>query len=86
VALAVPVGWLDLVRALGPECPARIDDNGTDLRVDRANAVLTQERRYRRLESAEKAKDSRGHHEAVRSPAPAKRLLSTAVCTFPLNG
>lgn len=36
-------GWLDLVRALWPECPARIDDNGTGLWVDRANAVLTQE-------------------------------------------
>jgi hypothetical protein len=36
-------GWLDLVRALWPECPARIDDNGTGLWVDRANAVLSQE-------------------------------------------
>jgi hypothetical protein len=35
-------GWLDLVRALWPECPAKIDDNGTGLWVDRASAVLTQ--------------------------------------------
>jgi hypothetical protein len=32
--------WLDLVRALWPECPARVDDNGTGLWVDRATAVL----------------------------------------------
>jgi hypothetical protein len=36
-------GWLDLVRALWPECPARVDENGTGLWLDRANAVLTQE-------------------------------------------
>ena len=36
-------GWLDLVRALWPECPARINEDGTGLWVDRANAVLTQE-------------------------------------------
>jgi hypothetical protein len=36
-------GWLDLVRALWPECPAKVDENGTGLWVDRANAVLTQE-------------------------------------------
>ncbi|MCU1325243.1 MAG: plasmid encoded RepA protein [Bryobacterales bacterium] len=34
-------GWLDLVRALWPECPAKIDENGTGLWVDRASAVLT---------------------------------------------
>jgi hypothetical protein len=34
-------GWLDLVRALWPECPARIDDNGTGLWVDHGSAVLT---------------------------------------------
>jgi hypothetical protein len=33
-------GWLRLVRALWPECPARIDDNGTALWVDRGSAVL----------------------------------------------
>jgi hypothetical protein len=36
-------GWLDLVRALWPECPARVDENGTGLWVDRASAVLTKE-------------------------------------------
>ena len=36
-------GWLDLVRALWPECPATINADGTGLWVDRANAVLTQE-------------------------------------------
>lgn len=36
-------GWLDLVRALWPECPARIDEHGTGLWIDRANAVLTKE-------------------------------------------
>ena len=36
-------GWLDLVRLLWPECPARIDSEGSGLWVDRANAVLTAE-------------------------------------------
>jgi hypothetical protein len=36
-------GWLDLVRALWPECPATINEDGTGLWIDRANAVLTQE-------------------------------------------
>jgi hypothetical protein len=36
-------GWLNLIRAMWPECPARIDDHGTGLFVDRATAVLTQE-------------------------------------------
>jgi len=35
--------WLDLVRALWPECPARINEGGTGLWVDRANAVLIEE-------------------------------------------
>jgi hypothetical protein len=35
--------WLDLVRALWPECPAKINQDGTGLWVDRANAVLTEE-------------------------------------------
>ena len=35
--------WLDLVRALWPECPARINEDGTGLWIDKANAVLTQE-------------------------------------------
>jgi len=34
-------GWLDLVRAMWPECPASMDANGTGLWVGRANAVLT---------------------------------------------
>jgi hypothetical protein len=33
-------GWLDLVRTMWPECPASIDEHGTGLFVDRANAVL----------------------------------------------
>src|SRR3984893_9663653 len=33
-------GWLDLVRTMWPECPASIDNDGTGLFVDRANAVL----------------------------------------------
>jgi hypothetical protein len=36
-------GWLNLIRAMWPECPARIDDEGTGLFVDRAAAVLTTE-------------------------------------------
>jgi hypothetical protein len=36
-------GWLDLVRAMWPECPAAMDTNGTGLWVDRAHAVLTSE-------------------------------------------
>lgn len=33
-------GWLGLVRAMWPECPASIDKDGTGLFVDRAHAVL----------------------------------------------
>ena len=33
-------GWLKLVRAMWPECPASIDSDGTGLFVDRAHAVL----------------------------------------------
>jgi hypothetical protein len=36
-------GWLNLIRAMWPECPARIDGDGTGLFVDRATAVLTEE-------------------------------------------
>ncbi len=32
-------GWLDLVRAMWPECPAAMDTTGTSLWVDRAAAV-----------------------------------------------
>jgi hypothetical protein len=35
-----PEGWLDLVRTMWPECPASIDQDGTGLFVERANAVL----------------------------------------------
>jgi hypothetical protein len=35
-------GWLDLVRAMWPECPASIDADGTGLFVDKANAILPQ--------------------------------------------
>jgi hypothetical protein len=31
--------WLDLIRAMWPECPAAIDRDGTGLYVDRALAV-----------------------------------------------
>ena len=34
-------GWLHLVRAMWPDCPATIDRNGTGLYVDRAVAVLS---------------------------------------------
>jgi hypothetical protein len=33
-------GWLDLVRTMWRQCPASIDQDGTGLFVDRANAVL----------------------------------------------
>jgi len=36
-------GWLNLILAMWPECPARIDDKGTGLFLDRATAVLTPE-------------------------------------------
>ena len=32
--------WLDLIRTMWPECPASIDQDGTGLFVDKANAVL----------------------------------------------
>jgi hypothetical protein len=36
-------GWLKLVRAMWPECPARIDDDGRTLWVDRAAAVRSRD-------------------------------------------
>jgi len=33
-------GWLKLIRAMWPECPARIDGAGTGLVIDRSSAVL----------------------------------------------
>ena len=35
-------GWLGLVRAMWPECPASIDPDGTGLIVGRAHAVLSE--------------------------------------------
>lgn len=35
-------GWLDLVRAMWPECPASIDADRTGLFVHKANAILPQ--------------------------------------------
>jgi hypothetical protein len=37
-------GWLDSIRVLWPECPARISADGASLIVDRAWAVLSGER------------------------------------------
>ena len=36
-------GWLGLVRAMWPECPASIDKEGTGLIVGRACAVLSEQ-------------------------------------------
>jgi hypothetical protein len=36
--------WLDSIRVLWPECPARISADGTSLLVSRASAVLNEER------------------------------------------
>jgi len=36
-------GWMDLVRAMWPECPAVMDTTGTGLWADRAAAVLSEE-------------------------------------------
>ena len=36
-------GWLNIVRAMWPECPARIDDCGRALWVEKAAAVRPQE-------------------------------------------
>ncbi len=33
--------WLESIRVLWPECPARISKDGTGLEVDRAIAILT---------------------------------------------
>jgi hypothetical protein len=35
-------GWLESIRVLWPECPARISRDGTGLEVNRATAVLAQ--------------------------------------------
>jgi hypothetical protein len=36
--------WLDSIRVLWPECPAKISADGTSLVVDRGYAVLVDER------------------------------------------
>jgi hypothetical protein len=36
-------GWLAVIRTMWPECPARIDADGTGLLVDSARALLTEE-------------------------------------------
>ena len=40
--------WLDVVRRMWPDCPARISSDGTALCVDRANAVLPSGEAYAR--------------------------------------
>ena len=37
-------GWLEAIRVLWPGCPARISGNGTGLEVNRATAVLVQQK------------------------------------------
>jgi hypothetical protein len=37
-------GWLELIRLLWPECPARISSDGTGLLVDHAYSILVNER------------------------------------------
>jgi hypothetical protein len=36
--------WLDSIRVLWPECPAKISNDGTSLEVNRASAVLVEQR------------------------------------------
>jgi len=38
--------WLDSIRVLRPECPARISSDGTRLLLSRADAVLVEQRIY----------------------------------------
>jgi hypothetical protein len=35
--------WLDTIRVLWPECPAKISGDGTSLEVNRATAVLVEQ-------------------------------------------
>lgn len=46
--------WLDSIRVLWPECPAHISTDGTSLEVNRAAAVLVEQRPLR--ESGERAR------------------------------
>src|SRR5690349_14419112 len=41
-------GWLQLIRAMWPECPAHIDGDGTGLLIDRSIAVLSSDNSERR--------------------------------------
>ena len=36
--------WLEAIRVLWPECPARISQDGTGLEVNRATAVLVEQK------------------------------------------
>jgi hypothetical protein len=36
--------WLESIRVLWPECPARISSDGTGLEVNRATAVLVEQK------------------------------------------
>jgi hypothetical protein len=37
-------GWLESIRVLWPECPAKISSDGTSLEVNRATAVLVEQK------------------------------------------
>jgi hypothetical protein len=37
-------GWLESIRVLWPECPAKINIDGTGLEVNRATAVLVEQK------------------------------------------
>ena len=39
-------GWLESIRVLWPECPARISSDGTGLEVSRATAVLVEQKAH----------------------------------------
>jgi hypothetical protein len=43
--------WLDSIRMLWPECPAHISSDGTNLEVNRAAAVLVEQRPCRSVEN-----------------------------------
>ena len=40
-------GWLKLIRAMWPECPAAIDGDGTGLFIDHSSAVVRSNRSER---------------------------------------
>ena len=39
-------GWLESIRVLWPDCPAKISSDGTGLKVNRATAVLVEQKAY----------------------------------------